>query len=415
VVLNRLIANDRIWIFAAAAFSRISNFLTNVILARYGGPAVLGVYSATLSTATTVVQPVVWSMSTSATLETQSAPDANARRAVTAAHVSWALRIAGVCGIAFLILQYGTDIAGDGAAHDALGALTGLIVVVSMLVTAALQGALHGAGVYKPVAVRTTAVAFVCVVVAVPGVLVLELAGALAALNVQYLLLPAALAHLARPCTGDRNRVAEAFAAARAQLIRSVPNVVATFVSSGTLWLTTIFLVQRSYGIAGVGVFAVGLSWQTIQMMPVIAWGGLSLRVMSEAQAASASDFRSAVRRVLAKDVSFTMVIAAIMFVCAHPISRIYGMVNTPLPMILRVNAITGLVLAAMQVFERSMFCLGKQRLWMHARVLGGLCMLGLAPWIIPVHLEYGAVAVLAGYLVTVVICVLHLWRSRWI
>lgn len=415
VLLNRLLASDRLWIFSAAAFSRISNFITNVILARYGGPAVLGTYSVTLTTATTVVQPVVWSLSTSATLETRNAPDTDARRAVTAAHVYWSLLIAGICGIVFVVLQGGTDISGDGAAHGALGTVTGLIVVVSMLVTAALQGALHGTGVYKPVAARTIAVAFASVLVAVPGVLVLKLAGALAALSFQYVLIPVVLAHLARPCARQRHRVAEAFGAARGQLVRSVPNALATFVSSGTTWLTTIVLVERSYGIAGVGVFAVGLSWQTIEMMAVTAWGGLSLRVLSEAQASSAVDFRSAARRVLVKDVSFTMVIAAILFLCAHPISRIYGMGHTSLPDILRVNAIAGLVLAAMQSFERSMFCLGKQRLWMRARVLGGLCMLGLAWWIIPMHLEYGAVAVLVGHLVTVAVCALHLWRSRWI
>lgn len=414
-LLRRLLASDRLWIFSAAAFSRISNFITNVILARYGGAAVLGTYSATLTTATTVVQPVVWSLSTSATLETRSAHDANARRAVAAAHVSWALLIAVVCGIAFLILQYGTDITSDGAAHDVLGALTGLIVVVSMLLTAALQGALHGAGVYKPVAAHLIAVAFVCVLVAVPGVLVLKLVGALAALSLQYVLIPAALARLARPCAKQRHRVTEAFGAAKVQLFHSMPNVLATFISSGATWLTTIFLVERSYGIAGVGVFAVGLSWQTIEMMAVTAWGGLSLRILSEAQASSAFEFRSAVRRTLVKDVSFTMVVAVILFLCAHPISRIYGMSDTHLPTILRVNAIVGIVLAAMQAFERSMFCLGKQRLWMRARVLGGLCMLGLARWIIPMHLEYGAVAMLVGYLVTVVVCALHLWRSQWI
>ena len=413
-LLNRLCANDRLWIFSAAAFSRISNFITNVFLARYGGPAVLGAYSATLSTASTVVQPVVWSLSTSATLETRCALDANARRAVTAAHVYWSLLIAGICGIAFVALQYGTDISGDSSAHGTLGTLTGLIVVVSVLLTAALQGALHGAGVYKPVAARMIAVAFASVLVAVPAVLHLKLVGALAALSLQYVLTPAVLARLASPSARQRHRFTQAFGAARVQLIRSVPNAVATFISSGTHWLATIFLVERWYGIAGVGVFSVGASWLTIELMAVTAWGGLSLRTISEAQASSAHDFRLAIRRVLMKEVCFTGAIALVVCLCAVPLARVYGMANTPLPAILRLNSLTAVAMAAAITCERSMFCLGQQRLWLWSRVIGGLLMLGLARWLLPIGLEYGAVALFAGQAGTVALCALHLWCGGW-
>jgi hypothetical protein len=414
VLLRRLISNDRIWIFAAAAFSRISNFATNVILARYGGAAVLGAYSATLSTATTVVQPAVWSLSTSATLETRSATDASGRRAVTAAHVSWSLLIAGICAVAFVALHYWTDGSGDSSAHDALGTLTGLIVVVSMLLTAALQGALHGTGVYKPVAARMIAVAFVSVLVAVPGVLHLKLVGALAVLSFQYVLTPAALARLASPSARERHRFTQAFGAARVQLIRSMPNAVATFISSGTHWLATIFLVERSYGIAGVGVFSVGVSWLTIELMAVTAWGGLSLRTISEAQASSAHDFRLAIRRVLMKEVCFTGAIALVVCLCAVPLAGVYGMANTPLPTLLRLNSLTAVAMAAAITCERAMFCLGQQRLWLRSRVIAGLLMLGLARWLLPMGLEYGAVALFAGQAVTVAVCALHLWRGGW-
>jgi len=408
-----LIASDRLWIFSSTALSRVSNFLTNVILARYGGPAVLGAYSATLNTATTVVQPVVWSLSTSATLETQSAADASARRAVAVAHVYWSLVIAAVCGIGFVAVQYATEFAGAGAAHGALGTLTGLIVIVSVLLTSGLQGALHGAGVYKPVAARQIAVAFVSVLVAVPGVVLLRLVGALAALSFQYVLIPAGLAQLAKPSGTERARVVRAFAAARGQLIRSMPNVVATFISSGAHWLTTILLVKRSYGISGVGVFAVGLSWLTIEMMAVTAWGGLSLRTISEARASSAQEFRLAIRRVLVKEVCFTGAIALLVCLCAVPLAHLYGMANTPLPTILRLNSLTAVAMTATVTFERSMFCLGQQRLWMRARVMGGLVMLGLARWLLPIGLEYGAIALFAGQAATVVPCVIRLWRSR--
>jgi hypothetical protein len=408
-----LIASDRLWIFSSTALSRVSNFLTNVILARYGGPAVLGAYSATLNTATTVVQPVVWSLSTSATLETQSAPDASARRAVAVAHVYWSLVIAAVCGIGFVVIQYATELDGAGAAHGALGTLTGLIVIVSALLTSGLQGALHGAGVYKPVAARQIAVAFVSVLVTVPGVVVLKLVGALVALSFQYVLIPAGLAQLAKPSGTERARVVRAFATARGQLVRSLPNVAATFISSGAHWLTTILLVERSYGISGVGVFAVGLSWLTIEMMAVTAWGGLSLRTISEARASSAQEFRLAIRRVLVKEVCFTGAIALLVCLCAVPLAHLYGMANTPLPTILRLNSLTAVAMAATVTFERSMFCLGQQRLWMRARVMGGLVMLGLARWLLPSGLEYGAIALFAGQAATIVPCVIRLWRSR--
>jgi hypothetical protein len=88
-------------------------------------------------------------------------------------------------------------------------------------------------------------------------------------------------------------------------------------------------------------------------------------------------------------------------------------MANTPLPAILRLNSLTAVAMAATVTFERSMFCLGQQRLWMRARVMGGLVMLGLARWLLPIGLEYGAIALFAGQAATVVPCVIRLWRSR--
>jgi hypothetical protein len=291
--------------------------------------------------------------------------------------------------------------------------LTGPLVVVSMLVTPVLQGGLYGNGVYKPVARQLVTVSFVCVLVTIPAVLMLGLTGALLALSFQYLLLPAALVRLARPSMRERERVSEAFRAATRQMVRSLPNLFATLVSTGAYWLTMIFLVNRSHGIAGIGVLAVGASWLTIEMMPVTAWGGLSLRVLSEAQATSPSAFRSAIRRVLLKDVSFTMVIASVIFLCAVPLSSLYGMADTPLPTILRVNSVTALVMSGTQLFERSMFCSGQQRMWLRARVTGSLGMLVLAGWLIPMRLEYAAVALFCGHCTTAALCVFYLSPGR--
>jgi len=413
LLLRRLIASDRVWIFASSMFSRISNFLCNVILARYGGPAVLGTYSATLGTATATVSPLVWSLSTSATLGTRGAPDEPTQRAVIAAHVYWALLIACGSSAGFLILQAGADVGGVGAPHAALSMLIGLVVVVSMLVTAVLQAALHGLGVYKPVARRLIAVSVACVLVAIPAVLALGLAGALLTLGFQYALLPIALAYLARPSARERARVRAAFRAATRQLVQSLPNLAATLIAAAAYWLTMIFLFHRSHGVAGIGVQAVGTSWLTIEMMPVAAWGGLSLRVLSEARATSPAAFRSAIRRILWKDVTFTLAIASLVFLCAAPLSSLYGMADTPLPTILRINSVTALVMAATQAFERSMFCAGQQKPWLRARAIGSLCMLALAWWLVPMRLEHAAIALLCGYCTTAAICVFYLLRGR--
>jgi O-antigen/teichoic acid export membrane protein len=414
-LLKRLLASDRLWIAGSAAFSRVSNFITNVTLARYGGAAALGTYSVTLNTAAAALQPVLWSVSTSATLESRAARNDHARRAVVTAHVYWALLLGIVPGLAFPFLVNG---AGVAASHDLLATVAGLIVLASMLVTTALQGVLHGAGEYKPVAVRLVAVSVVCVVVAVPAVMVLGLAGALATLILQYLLLAAALLRLARPTITERRLVRDAFAATRLQLIQSAPNVLATLIATAASWLTTIFVVKESHGMAGVGVFAVGTSWLTILMMPVAAWGGLSMRNLSAARARSQHDFRAAVRHILIKDVSFTLVMAGLVFICADRIAALYAMGNTPLPAILRLTSVIGLVLAMTLVFERSMFCLGEQRAWLRARVIGNLCTLGLAYWLVPLKLEYGALAVLIGHACTAVICMVRHrrddhWRSQ--
>jgi hypothetical protein len=290
--------------------------------------------------------------------------------------------------------------------------VTGLIIVSSMLVTTALQGSLHGAGAYKPVAVRLVAVSLLCVVVAVPAVMLLGLAGGLATLILQYSVLAGVLLRLARPTTTERRLVREAFAAAKVQLIRSTPNMLATLIATGASWLAAIFVVRRAHGIAGVGVFAVGASWLTIQLMPVTAWGGLSMRNLSAAHASSQHDFRAAFRRVLVKDVSFTLLMSALVFIFADRIATLYAMANTPLSAILRVGSASALVIATTQVLERSMFCLGEQRAWLRVRVLGNLCTLGLAQWLVPIKLEYGALAALSGHVCTALLGSLRLRRA---
>jgi Na+-driven multidrug efflux pump len=147
-------------------------------------------------------------------------------------------------------------------------------------------------------------------------------------------------------------------------------------------------------------------------MMPVAAWGGLSMRTLSAAYASSPHEFRSAIRRVLIKDVSFTLVLATLVFGFAGRIAGLYAMASTPLPTILRVTALTAVVMAAMLVYERSMYCVGEQRAWLTLRVIGNLCTLGLAYWLVPKKLEYGAFAVLIGYACTAVLCVTRRWRS---
>jgi O-antigen/teichoic acid export membrane protein len=402
-----LLASDRLWIACSAAFSRASNFITNIMLARYGGAAALGTYSVALNTAAAAVQPVTWSVLTSATLEARAARNSHERRAVVLAHVYWALLLSVVCGLAFPLL---VGRAGVDTTHDLLAMVTGLVVVASMMVTTALQGALHGAGEYKPYAVRLVAVSLVCVVVAVPAVRVLGLAGGLATLCLQYLLLVGALLHLAQPTATEPWLVSGAFAAAKRQLIRSLPNVLANLIATGASWLTTIYVVKQSHGMVGVGIFAVATSWLTILMMPVAAWGGLSMRILSTAHASSLHELRAAIRRVLIKDVSFTLMMATLVFCFARRIAGLYALASTPLPAILRVTAITAVVMAVTLVYERSMFCIGEQRAWLRVRVIGNLCTLGLAYWLVPIKLEYGAIAVLSGYACTAVLCVARRW-----
>lgn len=409
-LLKRLLASDRLWLAGSSAFSRISNFITNVMLARYGGAATIGTYSLTLNTAAAAMQPLAWSMQTSATLETRAAGNDHARRAVVIAHVYWALRLSIVCGLVYVVLVNGEGDAADGL----LATITGLIVVASMLVTTAVQGALHGAGQFKPVAVRLVAVSLACVVVVVPAVMVFGLIGGLATLIFQYLLLAAALLHLARPTATERGLVRKASAAVKLQLIRSTPNMLATLVATGASWLTTVFIVKQSHGMAGLGVFAVGKSWAVIQMMPVNACSGLSMRTLSAAGASSPHDFRAALRRVLMKDESLTLLMAVPVFIFADRIAALYAMANTPLPTILRVGSISALVLTTSMMFERAMFCLGQQRAWLRARLSGNLCMLGLAYWLVPMKLEYAPIAVLSGHTCTALLCVVQRRLSPW-
>jgi O-antigen/teichoic acid export membrane protein len=244
--------------------------------------------------------------------------------------------------------------------------------------------------------------------------MVFGLIGGLATLIFQYLLLAAALLHLARPTATERGLVRKASAAAKLQLIRSTPNVLATLVATGASWLTTVFIVKQSHGMAGLGVFAVGKSWAVIQMMPVNACSGLSMRTLSAAAASSPHDFRAALRRVLMKDEALTLLLVVPVFVFADRIAALYAMADTPLPTILRISSISALVLTTSQAFERAMFCLGQQRAWLRARLSGNLCMLGLAYWLVPTSLVYVPIAVLSGHTCTALLCVVQRRLSPW-
>src|SRR6218665_2870913 len=84
-----LIQSPRLWLFMSALLMRGAGFLASFMVARWAGPAALGMYSATVNTAGAVVQPVLGAVTNGSTLSAGAAVHTLGLRRLLRAYLGW--------------------------------------------------------------------------------------------------------------------------------------------------------------------------------------------------------------------------------------------------------------------------------------------------------------------------------------
>ena len=127
------------------------------------------------------------------------------------------------------------------------------------------------------------------------------------------------------------------------------------------------------------------------------------MKTLTEARCTGA--VRQAVTALLLRHVVVTGVGTAAIVIGADLIAHAYGVSNTPLATLLRLNAFAALVMSCNNVFERLLFCAGAQMTWVRAAIAGNVAQLIVVVLFMHQGLAIVGFAVLCGSLLTLVLC----------
>ncbi len=418
-----LTQSPRLWVLASALLMRGAGFLASFMVARWAGPAALGLYSATVNTAGAVVQPVLGVITNGTTLSAGASVHSLGLRRLLNAYLLWVSLALLVLG---LVLYQSLKVSGLFEPHGhpnlpvplSLLVLTGVAVMAGSLLTAAASGLMAGAGQFLPLAKVLSAAAVLLMLMSYPAVAIGGLDGALA-LACFSACLPALLAmsvvyRLGRRFPGSLLHVQEsAWQESRRHLAASAPTVVAGTLNSAVNWVCTIYLVQSIYGAVGVAVVAVGTQWLTLMLMPVTSWGPMVLKEMlAERDTRSRAIGWRLLSRLISRNLLVTVGVTAVVGVLASVIARAYNLDQHGLQVILWVSIVSALTAAVTNVLERLFVCEDRQLAWMVISGLGLVLQLavtwafiGRGLWVVPA----------GGVLSNVVIGMLAVfWRQAW-
>jgi O-antigen/teichoic acid export membrane protein len=409
------INTPRFLVLIANGVTRASGFTTSLLLARFSGAHKLGEYSILLNTAVSVMQPFVQVMSNNSTL---LAVNAHRRDAPTVRRVALAdLLLAVVLSIVSLLLFLPLERLALNSTHSGeypawLGFITASSVIAGQLCGAVLMGTYYGIGRFAESALVSVSVSIAVVVLAAPAILLWGLAGAYAALILASIAPPLALAYgmfrgysLAVPhVLVDKDAVRTAVT----QFQASLPSVAITAVGAAVSWVCTIYLVQRSFGIEGIGLVALGMQWLSLMMLVEGSWGGVSLKILAEAVN---SEIPLAVRKatlgLLQQNVIVTLAVASIVVIGADWIASWYGLGSRDLKLLIRLNAGCAIVVTCNNIFQRLFLCLNRQKLWFLISSVRLLIQLAITVTFINSGLFVVVLGVLAGAIVQMFFCTL--------
>jgi len=179
----------------------------------------------------------------------------------------------------------------------------------------------------------------------------------------------------------------------RSRFFRALPSIAAIIVNNGVNWVCTIFFVQSIFGTVGVGVVAVAAQWLNLMLIPATSWGGVSLKVLTDAIASGNEKtvWHTSVG-LMRKNFLVTIALAGSIALASGLIARAYGLSDTDVALLICVNALCAIVAAINNVFERFLLALDRQGWWLFfslisfsAQMAVTVLFIAKGLWIVPV------------------------------
>lgn len=385
-LLRRVATDERAWVVLATVAAQGSAFLVGLLITRLHGPAALGLYAATLSTAACLAIPFTTMLQFNAAMLSESRPAAGERRRLLVAHLPAVLVLLAGGLAAFAVLAPQSGLPGLwGAGHELVWAAA-LCVLFQQLQTAVAQGLLQGIGEFVRPAQWRVAVALAVASIAVPTIAWAGLDGAYLVLALNSVIPTLMLSWLylrgrdrSRPSPDTPGEAAPDRAPPSIGLVlrahlASLSSVVAASSGALTSWLCAVYLVNRSQGAEGLGWVAIGLQWGTFVLVPVTSWGGVTLKRLLDARN---SGRPSAVRRVMrvqiGQNAAVTAAVVTTVLIASPILAAMYRVPLGTLWPLLAVSGVYAVLAAVNNVFERMFYCVDRQATWMRLTLLSVL------------------------------------------
>ncbi len=246
--------------------------------------------------------------------------------------------------------------------------VTGASVIIATLNGAVLQGFYNGAGNFTVPAKWYAITSIVISLAALPVVYWLQLDGAFYLLILNSLLplfvLNTKLLGLQSPAAAlpehekPRAHVVK-------QFINSSPTMVVATINAAVTWLCTIFLVQKYYGMGGVGLVAIATQWHTLVLMPASSWGNVILKSLGDSMKTNNPALvGSTIFVLIKKNIVATVVLGSVISLASGLITFLYGVTGNQLIWLICINAIVAVIMSINNVQERLFLCLNQQPKW---------------------------------------------------
>lgn len=403
-----LINPSRSWVLVANIAARGTGFLMTFLISRFLGAHSLGEYSSLMSTVSSAIQPFAQATSNNSILLVHRVDDdAASVRSTTIAGLFVTITLSAISLLIFLVLRRlaGTEEGPDSWLDDAAGAT----FVIGQLAGAVLLGAFYGTGKFVEAAKVSTVASLSTIVMAPLAIVAFGLPGAYVMVAFSALVSPCALAY--RLFSGSRAlkafRTADFIPVAR-QFLTNLPSVARAGVATASFWLCTVFFVQQSFGVEGVGEVAVAVQWLTFILLATSSWHGLTLKALAEAASNRDIDILTAAMfSLLKRNLLITLVGALSVAAAADIIANAYGLGHTQLALLLRLNCCIALIAACNETFEQLMLCLNLQSWWFLSSLAGFSVQIGITAAFIGSGLPTVMWASLAGATVLLLCCII--------
>lgn len=402
----------------SALLMRGAGFLSSLMVARWAGPVALGLYSATVNTASSVSQAALGVVGNGATLSSGLSMSELGLRRLLWAYLGWVcLAFGALMGILYWALSVSgvLEHASSHAVTPALLVVVGGGVMAGSLVVATVSGLLAGAGQFLAHARVMSMAALLLMASAWPAVTIGGLPGALGLAGLTALV-PALLSlwltlRLASQFTARSDSSVPAWRTSGHHLLAGLPNAVAMTLNAGINWVCTIYLTQHAHGTAGVAVVAVSNQWLTLMLMPASSWGGMVMKeLLADHPPGSTRVHWAILGRVVRRNTLVTCGVGGAVALCSGLITDLYGLRDHALQAMILVNVLSAIVSALSTVLERLFVCQSRQFAWLLISTVGLVVQLLVTYWGIRTSISWVPLGVVIS---NALIAALALWWLR--